>query len=123
MASEPTIDYVVTKMRFTLLRIRQRRSPFSHLDGSRWAEAMSIDRSFQESVQKALRSMETGLNGFNEVGAGRRGPYAIAAQLPPDAGPIVGDRRGPCAAACRSRRFTRPPSSIPVIRRIEGTPR
>ena len=30
-------------------------------------EAMSIGRSFAESVQKALRSMETGLTGFNEV--------------------------------------------------------
>ena len=30
-------------------------------------EAMAIGRSFAESVQKALRSMETGLDGFNEV--------------------------------------------------------
>ncbi len=30
-------------------------------------EAMSIGRTFQESLQKALRSMETGLTGLNEI--------------------------------------------------------
>src|SRR5690606_10291833 len=31
-------------------------------------EAMAIGRTFQESLQKALRSLETGLTGLNEVG-------------------------------------------------------
>ena len=31
-------------------------------------EAMAIGRTFQESLQKALRSLETGLTGFNEIG-------------------------------------------------------
>src|SRR5579864_4913121 len=47
-------------------------------------EAMAIGRSFAESVQKALRSMETGLTGFNEVeiaGAGSGDKNAIRAAL------------------------------------------
>src|SRR6266404_7543936 len=64
---EPTIDYVVTKMpRFTFEKF-----PGAEAVLSTWmksvGEAMAIGRSFQESVQKALRSMETGLTGFDEV--------------------------------------------------------
>ncbi|HEX7967983.1 MAG TPA: carbamoyl-phosphate synthase large subunit, partial [Stellaceae bacterium] len=47
-------------------------------------EAMSIGRCFAESVQKALRSMETGLTGFNEIdipGAGSGDRNAIRAAL------------------------------------------
>ncbi len=47
-------------------------------------EAMAIGRSFAESVQKALRSMETGLTGFNEVeipGAASGDKNAIRAAL------------------------------------------
>jgi carbamoyl-phosphate synthase large subunit len=47
-------------------------------------EAMAIGRSFAESVQKALRSMETGLDGFNEVaidGVEAGGKEAVVAAL------------------------------------------
>src|SRR5213079_1708210 len=47
-------------------------------------EAMSIGRSFAESVQKALRSMETGLTGFDEVtieGVESAGKEAVKAAL------------------------------------------
>jgi len=64
---EPTIDYVVTKMpRFTFEKFPG-AEPILSTSMKSVGEAMAIGRSFQESVQKALRSMETGLTGFNEV--------------------------------------------------------
>ena len=66
-AFEPTIDYVVTKMpRFTFEKFPGAEALLTTSMKS-VGEAMSIGRTFQESVQKALRSMETGLTGFNEV--------------------------------------------------------
>ncbi|MDY0884006.1 carbamoyl-phosphate synthase large subunit [Dongia soli] len=67
---EPTIDYVVTKMpRFTFEKFPGAEQVLSTSMKS-VGEAMAIGRSFQESVQKALRSMETGLTGFDEVELG-----------------------------------------------------
>src|SRR5476649_1162680 len=64
---EPTIDYVVTKMpRFTFEKFPGAEALLSTSMKS-VGEAMAIGRCFAESVQKALRSMETGLTGFNEV--------------------------------------------------------
>src|SRR5262245_64620385 len=64
---EPTIDYVVTKMpRFTFEKFPG-AEPLLSTSMKSVGEAMSIGRNFQESVQKALRSMETGLTGFDEV--------------------------------------------------------
>jgi carbamoyl-phosphate synthase large subunit len=64
---EPTIDYVVTKMpRFTFEKFPG-AEPILSTSMKSVGEAMAIGRSFAESVQKALRSMETGLTGFNDV--------------------------------------------------------
>ena len=64
---EPTIDYVVTKMpRFTFEKFPGAEALLTTSMKS-VGEAMAIGRSFAESVQKALRSLETGLTGFNEV--------------------------------------------------------
>jgi len=64
---EPTIDYVVTKMpRFTFEKFPGAEALLSTSMKS-VGEAMSIGRTFNESLQKALRSMETGLTGLNEV--------------------------------------------------------
>jgi carbamoyl-phosphate synthase large subunit len=64
---EPTIDYVVTKMpRFAFEKFPGAEPSLSTSMKS-VGEAMAIGRSFAESVQKALRSMETGLTGFNEI--------------------------------------------------------
>ncbi len=64
---EPTIDYVVTKMpRFTFEKFPGAEALLTTSMKS-VGEAMAIGRCFAESVQKALRSMETGLTGFNEV--------------------------------------------------------
>ena len=57
---EPTIDYVVTKMpRFTFEKFPGAEALLTTSMKS-VGEAMSIGRTFQESLQKALRSMETG---------------------------------------------------------------
>jgi len=64
---EPTIDYVVTKIpRFTFEKFPGTDAMLTTAMKS-VGEAMSIGRSFAESMQKGLRSMETGLNGFDEV--------------------------------------------------------
>jgi len=64
---EPTIDYIVTKMpRFTFEKFPG-AEPLLSTSMKSVGEAMAIGRSFAESVQKALRSMETGLDGFDEV--------------------------------------------------------
>jgi carbamoyl-phosphate synthase large subunit len=64
---EPTIDYVVTKMpRFTFEKFKGAEAYLTTAMKS-VGEAMSIGRTFAESLQKALRSMETGLDGLNEV--------------------------------------------------------
>ncbi|WP_420349907.1 carbamoyl-phosphate synthase large subunit [Pelagibius sp.] len=64
---EPTIDYVVTKMpRFTFEKFPG-AEPLLTTSMKSVGEAMAIGRCFAESLQKALRSMETGLTGLNEV--------------------------------------------------------
>src|SRR5512135_635524 len=64
---EPTIDYVVTKMpRFTFEKFPG-AEPILTTSMKSVGEAMAIGRTFAESVQKALRSMETGLTGFDEI--------------------------------------------------------
>ena len=64
---EPTIDYVVTKMpRFTFEKFPGTDETLTTAMKS-VGEAMSIGRSFSESLQKALRSMETGLTGLDEL--------------------------------------------------------
>src|SRR6201993_2514688 len=81
---EPTIDYVVTKMpRFAFEKFPH-TEPLLSTSMKSVGEAMSIGRSFAESVQKALRSMETGLDGLDEVaieGVEGAGPDAVKAAV------------------------------------------
>ena len=64
---EPTIDYVVTKIpRFTFEKFPGAEPTLTTAMKS-VGEAMAIGRSFAESLQKGLRSMETGLTGLNDV--------------------------------------------------------
>src|SRR5712672_1869794 len=63
---EPTIDYVVTKIpRFTFEKFPGANTRLTTQMKS-VGEAMAIGRNFQESMHKALRSLETGLDGFDE---------------------------------------------------------
>jgi carbamoyl-phosphate synthase large subunit len=81
---EPTIDYIVTKMpRFTFEKFPG-AEPLLTTSMKSVGEAMAVGRSFAESVQKALRSMETGLSGFDEVaieGVESAGKDAVKAAL------------------------------------------
>ncbi len=64
---EPTIDYVVTKIpRFAFDKFPG-SEPLLTTSMKSVGEAMAIGRTFAESMQKALRSMETDLTGFNDV--------------------------------------------------------
>jgi len=64
---EPTIDYVVTKIpRFAFEKFPGASTTLTTSMKS-VGEAMAIGRTFQESLQKALRSMETGLTGLDEI--------------------------------------------------------
>jgi carbamoyl-phosphate synthase large subunit len=63
---EPSIDYVVTKIpRFTFEKFPAANSRLTTQMKS-VGEVMAIGRTFQESLQKALRGLETGLDGLNE---------------------------------------------------------
>ncbi|MDP4539320.1 carbamoyl-phosphate synthase large subunit [Qipengyuania sp. DY56-A-20] len=64
---EPTIDYVVTKIpRFAFEKFKGAKPELSTAMKS-VGEVMAIGRCFAESMQKALRGLETGLDGFNRV--------------------------------------------------------
>jgi len=64
---EPTIDYVVTKVpRFTFEKFAGTKQVLSTAMKS-VGEVMAVGRNFTESLQKAMRSMETGLTGLDEV--------------------------------------------------------
>ncbi len=64
---EPSIDYVVTKIpRFAFEKFPGSKPELTTAMKS-VGEAMAIGRSFHESLQKALASLETGLSGFDEI--------------------------------------------------------
>ena len=64
---EPTIDYVVTKIpRFAFEKFPG-ASPTLTTAMKSVGEVMAIGRTFQESLQKALRGLETGLTGLDEI--------------------------------------------------------
>ena len=66
---EPTIDYVVTKIpRFAFEKFKG-AEPLLSTAMKSVGEVMAIGRSIHESLQKALRGLETGLSGFNFVEA------------------------------------------------------
>jgi carbamoyl-phosphate synthase large subunit len=68
---EPTIDYVVTKIpRFTFEKFPDADATLTSAMKS-VGEAMAIGRTFKESIQKCLRSLETGARGFG--GGGKYG--------------------------------------------------
>jgi len=85
---EPTIDYVVTKIpRFAFEKFKG-AEPVLGTAMKSVGEVMAIGRNIQESMQKALRGLETGLSGFNHVdhlvGAPRAEIEAALAAPTPD---------------------------------------
>ena len=86
---EPAIDYVVTKIpRFAFEKFPAADATLTTQMKS-VGEAMSIGRTFQESVQKALRSLETGRDGFNEILEGEDPETRDAQPAPGTAGKQV----------------------------------
>jgi len=72
---EPTIDYVVTKIpRFTFEKFPDADATLTSAMKS-VGEAMAIGRTFKESLQKALRSLEIGARGFG--GGGKLGDEVL----------------------------------------------
>jgi carbamoyl-phosphate synthase large subunit len=64
---EPSIDYIVTKIpRFAFEKFPGSETTLTTSMKS-VGESMAIGRTFQESLQKALRSLETGLDGLDEI--------------------------------------------------------
>jgi len=64
---EPSIDYVVTKIpRFTFEKFPGANDRLTTQMKS-VGEVMAMGRTFQESLQKALRGLETGITGLNEI--------------------------------------------------------
>ncbi len=87
-AFEPTIDYVVTKIpRFAFEKFKG-AEPLLNTAMKSVGEVMAIGRNIHESLQKALRGLETGLSGFNQidelVGAPRAQIEAALARPTPD---------------------------------------
>ena len=95
---EPTIDYVVTKIpRFTFEKFEGADDSLTSAMKS-VGEAMAIGRTFKESMQKALRSLEVGARGFG--GGGKWG-----ADTPPDRGTIIAKLATPNAARVHYLRY------------------
>ena len=64
---EPTIDYIVTKIpRFAFEKFKGAENKLATAMKS-VGEVMAIGRNMKESLQKALRGLETGLDGFNRI--------------------------------------------------------
>ena len=64
---EPSMDYIVTKIpRFTFEKFPQADDRLTTQMKS-VGEVMAMGRTFQESLQKAIRGMETGVTGFNPI--------------------------------------------------------
>ncbi|RHW17294.1 carbamoyl-phosphate synthase large subunit [Sphingomonas gilva] len=85
---EPTIDYVVTKIpRFAFEKFKGAEPVLSTAMKS-VGEVMAIGRNIHESMQKALRGLETGLSGFDQVealaGAPREEIEAALSKATPD---------------------------------------
>ncbi|MDE1915967.1 MAG: carbamoyl-phosphate synthase large subunit [Sphingomonadales bacterium] len=85
---EPSIDYVVTKIpRFAFEKFKG-AEPLLSTAMKSVGEVMAIGRNIKESMQKALRGLETGLDGFNRVdalvGASRDEITAALSRATPD---------------------------------------
>jgi carbamoyl-phosphate synthase large subunit len=91
---EPTIDYVVTKIpRFAFEKFKG-SEPLLSTAMKSVGEVMAIGRNLKESLQKALRGLETGLDGFNRYealeGASRDEINAALSRATPERLLVVG---------------------------------
>ena len=81
---EPSIDYVVTKVpRFAFEKFPEADSRLTTQMKS-VGEVMAIGRTFQESLHKALRGLEVGVDGFDEKSADREEVETALSEARPD---------------------------------------
>ncbi|MFT3996521.1 MAG: carbamoyl-phosphate synthase large subunit [Asticcacaulis sp.] len=102
---EPSIDYVVTKIPRFAFEKYPGSEPLLGTSMKSVGEVMAIGRTFAESVQKALRGLETGLSGFDEVEipgvAGATDAHAIKEAVVRELGRPTPDRLRAIAQAFR----------------------
>ncbi len=101
---EPTIDYVVTKIPRFAFEKYPGAEPTLTTSMKSVGEVMAIGRTFAESCQKALRGLETGLTGFDEIaipGADDADPAAARAAVVRALGVATPDRLRVIAQAFR----------------------
>ncbi|RVT50429.1 carbamoyl-phosphate synthase large subunit [Rubrivivax albus] len=88
---EPSIDYVVTKIpRFAFEKFRE-ADPHLTTQMKSVGEVMAIGRTFQESFQKALRGLETGISGLDERSTDREDIVQEIGEPGPERILFVGD--------------------------------
>ena len=115
---EPTIDYVVTKIpRFAFEKFPGAERTLTTSMKS-VGEVMAIGRTFAESLQKALRGLETGphrarRHGARRAGAGRRQERRSAPRSASPRPTASSRWRRPCGSASTTSRSTPPAASIP----------
>ncbi|WP_040308721.1 carbamoyl-phosphate synthase large subunit, partial [Asticcacaulis biprosthecium] len=101
---EPSIDYVVTKIPRFAFEKYPGSEPLLGTSMKSVGEVMAIGRTFAESMQKALRGLETGLSGFDEVeikGVKDAEPQAIREAVIRELGRATPDRIRVIAQAFR----------------------
>lgn len=102
---EPSIDYIVTKIPRFAFEKYPGSEPLLGTSMKSVGEVMAIGRTFAESVQKALRGLETGLSGFDEVEipgvAGATSVHAIKEAVVRELGRPTPDRLRVIAQAFR----------------------
>ena len=101
---EPSIDYVVTKIPRFAFEKYPGSEPLLGTSMKSVGEVMAIGRTFAESVQKALRGLETGLSGFDEIeipGTKDAEPHAIREAVIRELGRATPDRLRVIAQALR----------------------
>src|SRR4030088_1787604 len=121
---EPTIDYVVTKVpRFAFEKFPGADTTLTTSMKS-VGEVMAIGRTFSESLQKALRGLETGLTGLDEIDIDGA-DYAAAGQAVAQPARAGGSSPRLSATVSASRRSTPPAPTIPgsCVRSRPSSPR
>ncbi|WP_443748361.1 carbamoyl-phosphate synthase large subunit [Asticcacaulis solisilvae] len=101
---EPSIDYVVTKIPRFAFEKYPGSEPLLGTSMKSVGEVMAIGRTFAESVQKALRGLETGLSGFDEIdipGVKDAEPHAVREAIIRQLGVPTPDRLRVIAQAFR----------------------
>jgi carbamoyl-phosphate synthase large subunit len=115
---EPTIDYVVTKIpRFTFEKFPQTDATLTTQMKS-VGEAMAIGRTFKESLQKALRSLEVGAWGFGGGSAEWKDPSpAVILSLSKDQLPTTSQKLPSITASSAS------PNPVNLFNPVQNSPR